>query len=112
MQNSVVMFTFFRSRPQISYVGKFGPNNQNCQFNLEIWYLTNLNMQNSMVMFTFSVKMEIPFSCKYGVKNQNCQFILKFGTKTNSNMWNSMVVWNFSVFDQKYPFWANFVQKI
>ena len=62
-------------------------------------------------MFTFSVKMEIPFSCKYGVKNQNCQFILKFGTKTNSNMWNSMVVWNFSVFDQKYPFWANFVQK-
>ena len=30
---------FFRFRPEISYLGKFGPNNQNCQFKLEIWYL-------------------------------------------------------------------------
>ena len=35
---------------------------------------------------------------------------LKFGTYTNSNMQNSMVIFTF--FDRKYPFWANFVQKV
>ena len=56
--------------------------------------------------------MEIPFLGKFGPKNQNCHFKLKFGTYTNSNMHNSMVMFILSVFDWKYPFWANLVQKV
>ena len=36
-------------------MGKFGSINQNCQFKLEFGIYTNLNMQNSMVVLTFSV---------------------------------------------------------
>ena len=45
-------------------------------------------------------------------KNQNGTFKLKFGTQTNLNVQNSMMMFNFSVFDWKYTFWANLVQKI
>ena len=53
MQNSMVMFTFsfFRFR----FLGKFGPKNQSCQFKLKFGTKTNLNMQSSMVVFTFAV---------------------------------------------------------
>ena len=56
--------------------------------------------------------MEISFLGKFGPKNQNYQLKLKFGTYTNSNMQNSMVMFTFSVFDRKYPYWANLVQKV
>ena len=40
-------------------------------------------MQNSVVMFTFSVFLPLtPFLKKFGSKNQNCQRELKFGTWT------------------------------
>ena len=42
---------FFRFRPEIPFFGKFGPKNQTYQF--KIGTKTNLNMQNSMVMFFF-----------------------------------------------------------
>ena len=45
---------FFRFRPQIPFLGKFGPKNQNCQFILKFGTWTNSNMQNSMAMFNFS----------------------------------------------------------
>ena len=45
---------FFRFRPQISFLGKFGPKNQNCQFILKFGTWINSNMQNSMAMFNFS----------------------------------------------------------
>ena len=54
----------------------------------------------------------MPFLGKFGPKNQNCHFKLKFGTCTNSNMQNSMVMFICSVFDQKYSFLANLVQKV
>ena len=38
-----------------SFLGKFGPKNQNCQFKLKFGTSTNSNMQNSVVVFTFSV---------------------------------------------------------
>ena len=60
----------------------------------------------------FCFWVEIPFLGKFGPKNQNCHFKLKFGTYTNSNMQNSMVMFILSVFDWKYPFWANLVQKV
>ena len=31
---------------------------------------------------------------------------------TNSNMQNSMMLFTFFVFEWKYPFWANLVQKV
>ena len=56
--------------------------------------------------------MEMPFLGKFGPKNQNTHFMLKFGTETNSNMQNSMTLFSFFIFEWKYPFWANFVQKV
>ena len=42
--------------------GKFGPKNQNCQLKLKLSTLTNSNMQNSMLVFTFYVfHPEYPF---------------------------------------------------
>ena len=70
-------------------------------------------MQNSMVMFTFSVfDRKNPFWANLDQKSQNYQFKLKFGTQTNSNMQYSIVVFTFFVFDQKCPFWANLVQNV
>ena len=87
--------------------------NQNRQPNGYLDFQINSNMQNSMMMFTFSVlNWRHPFLVKFNPKNQNCQFQLKFGTQTNSNMWNSLVVFTFSVLDWKHPFWRNLVQKI
>ena len=43
-------------------------------------------MQNSMVMFTFSIFDWNYLLVKFGPKNQNGQFKLKFGTETNLNM--------------------------
>ena len=46
---------FFRFRPQIPFLGKFIPKNQNCQLILKFGTWTNSNMQNSVAMFYFSV---------------------------------------------------------
>ena len=57
------------------------PKNQNCQFKMKFSTYTNLNMQNSMVVFTFTLfRPEISFLGKFGSINRNCQFKLKFGT--------------------------------
>ena len=97
----------------VPFLGKFGQKTQNCQFKLKFGTQTNSNMQNSMVMFTFSLfDWKYLFWVNLVQKNQNCQFELKFGTQTNFNMQNSMVVFTFSVLDQKNPFLANLVQKI
>ena len=45
---------FFRFRPQIPFLGKFGAQNQNCQFILKFGTWTNSYMQDSMVLFNFS----------------------------------------------------------
>ena len=60
----------------ISFLGNFGQKNQNGQFKLKLGTSTNSNMQNTMVLFTFSVLELIPFLSK----NQNCQFKLKLVT--------------------------------
>ena len=60
----------------------------------------------------FRFWVEISFLGKVGPKSQNSHFKLKFGTYTNSNMQNSMVMFIFFVFDRKYPYWANLVQKV
>ena len=60
----------------------------------------------------FRFQLEISFLGKFGPKNQNYQFKLEFGTYSNSNMQSSMVMPTFFVFDWKYLFWANLVQKV
>ena len=50
---------FFRFRPEIPFLGKFGPKNQTYQF--KIGTKTNLNMQNSMVMFFSVIDWKYPF---------------------------------------------------
>ena len=118
---------------EISFLAKFGPEYQNCQFKLKFGTKTNSNMQNwwcssfpfltgntlfkqiwsqkSMVVFIFSVlEWKHPLWANW-IPKINCQFKLKFGTKTKSNKQNSMAMLTFSVFDWKHPFWANLVQK-
>ena len=48
-------FTFSVLDQKNSFLGKSGQKNQNCQFKLKFGTKTNLNMRNSMMMFTFSV---------------------------------------------------------
>ena len=68
---------------------------------------TNSNVQNSMVMFTFSVfDQKYPFLGKLVAKLQNYFFKGKFGTYTDSNVQNLMLMLTFSVFALKYPFWT------
>ena len=94
------------------FLGKFGPKNQNCQFELEFSTYANLNMQNSKGMFTFSIfDRKYLFLGKFRSKNQNCQFELNFGTKTNSNMHNSMVMLTFSVLTKNTLFGQILIQK-
>ena len=98
-----------------TFLGKFGPKNQICQFELKfrtrlLWIYTELCRK--YVVFTFSVLgQKNPFWVNLVKKNKNCQFKLKFGTKTNLNKQNSMMMFTFSVFDQPYLSWANSVQK-
>ena len=70
MQNSTILFTFF-FRSEISFLRKFGPKTQYYQFKLEFGIYTNSNMQDSMVMFAFSILDE------FGLKTQNCQSKVK-----------------------------------
>ena len=48
----VHFFCFGREKP---FLGKSYKKNQNCQFKLKLGTKTNLNMRNSLMMFTFSV---------------------------------------------------------
>ena len=52
-----LMFSFsvFCFRLKIYFLDKFGPNHQNCQFYLKFATKSKLNIQNSMMMFSFSV---------------------------------------------------------
>ena len=46
---------FFCFRPEKPWLSKSDQKNQNCSFKLKFGVKTNLNMRNSMMMFTFSV---------------------------------------------------------
>ena len=48
-------FRIFSFRPDTPFLGKFGPKNQNCKFELKFGTCTNLNKHNSMVVFSFSI---------------------------------------------------------
>ena len=102
---------FFCFRPEIFFLGKFFQENQNCQFKRKFGTKTNLNIENSVVMFTFVFfRPEINLLGKFISKMKICWFKMTFGAYTNWYMQNSMVVFILSVLDRKYPFWTNFVK--
>ena len=51
--NGNIYFSFFTT--QIPLLDKFGPKNQNYQFKLKFGTSANSNMQNSVMVFTFSI---------------------------------------------------------
>ena len=53
MQHSTVVFTVLDK--EIPLLGKVGQKKQNCQFELKFRTLTNSNIENSVVMFAFSL---------------------------------------------------------
>ena len=67
-------------------------------------------MQNSVMMFTFSVFDHILLGQIWSKISK--LFKVKFDAKANSNMQIPMVVFIFSVLEWKSPFWANLVEKI
>ena len=54
MQNSMVVFTFL-FRQEMSFLSRFRPKNEKCQFKLKFCAQANSNIQNSTVVFTFSI---------------------------------------------------------
>ena len=114
MQNSMVVLSFSVLEPEIPFWSKFGWEIQNCHFKLKFGTLTDSNKYaelNGAVLFLYFWP-KIPFLDKCGARNQNYQFKLKLGTETSSNMQNSMAMFIFSVFDLRFPFGANLVQKV
>ena len=51
----MALLHIFCFRPETPFLGKFGPKDQNRQFKLKFGNKTISNVQNSMVVFTFSV---------------------------------------------------------
>ena len=51
----MAIFTFSVLNRKYPFSGKFGLKNQNYQFRLKLGTWNNLNIQNSKVMFIFSV---------------------------------------------------------
>ena len=77
------------------FFDKSGQRNQNFQLKRKFGTKTDLNMQNSMMLF----QKKFFFLGKFGPKIQNCLFKVKFDTKINSNMQNSIVMSILSVLD-------------
>ena len=109
-QNLTAVFTFFVFHQKCLSWANLVKKPRNCQFKVKLDTQINLNMQNSMTLFTFFFfcNSEIPVLDKFGPRNHNYHFKLKFGGQPNSNMQNSMAVLTFFISDQKCPFWANF----
>ena len=90
MQNSVVVLPFW-----VNLVQKIKIVILSLKFGTQ----SNLNMQNSMVMFTSSVlHWKYPFwQTLLKKKNQNYPSKLKFDTQTNFNLQNSVGMFTFMV---------------
>ena len=69
---------FFCFRPKIHFLGKFDSKIQNCFCKLKFGTHTNSNIQNAMVMFTFSI-----FDRKYSLRANLIQKIKIFSLTWN-----------------------------
>ena len=102
------MVVFILPPLEILFLGKLGPKNQKCQFELKIGTKTNLNMKNSMVMFispVFNQKypfLEICFVSQNSLLSYNLEPRL-------IGICRIQYYFSFCL-DWKYPFWVNLVQ--
>ena len=97
-------------RLEIPFLGKFDPENENCQFQLKFASLSISNTKNSMLIRTLSIfERKYPLYGKFVSKTQNCWLKLAFRIFANSNICNSMVIFILFFFKLEIPF---LVQKI
>ena len=78
----MVLFTVC-FRQEIAFLGRFGPESQNCQFKLKQLQYAELN---AVIHFFFFLEWKYLFKPNEVQKHQNSQFNLKFGTCTDSNV--------------------------
>ena len=99
--------------PEILFLRKFGPKNEDWQFKLKFGTQNNSNMQYSMTMLTLSV---LDWKCSFGGNLVQKVKIVSLSWILVSNLirilQNSMMLFTFSIFNQKYPFCANMVEKL
>ena len=108
MQNSMVTFTF----SVFDRANAFWANLvQKIKLVSSMWNSRVKLIQICRIQCWCSLFLFLSGNTHFG-QNQNYQSELKIGTYTNSSMLNSMIIFTFSVFDRKYPFWANLVQKV
>ena len=81
---------------------------KNCQFKLKFGKKTKSNMQNSMVMFPFSVFDPFRVNLNNIIKNDS----LRWNIVLTLILICTTVMLTFSVFDRQYLCWVNLVQKI
>ena len=90
-------------RPEIPFLGKFGPKKSKLLVQTEIWFLDWYEFSGfKRQCWLFQFRPEMSFLGKFGSKNQNYQFKLKFDTYTNWNMQNSVVLFYLSVSTSKF----------
>ena len=110
MQSKVQFFCF---RLETSFLDKFGPKNQNRQYKLKFGTWSNWNMQDSVVMFTFSVfYWKCPFWVnlvqKIKIANLSWNLAQRLIQIRRIKWWCPLSLF----LERKYHFWANFVQKV
>ena len=106
MQHSKVMFSLFLFLTRKAILRKFGPN-QNFQFKLKFVTKDNSNMQNSMIVFTFSLKYQANLVRKIKLVSFSWNLIPRLIRIWRIQWWYSL----FFCFERKYPFSANLVPK-
>ena len=92
------------------FLGKYGPKNQNCCFKLKLSTLPNLDMQVSMVMFTFSI-----FDRKYSFWSKKIKTVsLISWYSVPRRIWIFKIPWWCSLFcfRTEIPFLGKFSLKI
>ena len=107
------MFTF-PVLDQKTLFGQIWSKDQNCQFKLKFGTKTNLNLRDSMMMFTFSV-----FDHKYltwANLVQNIKFVCSKWNLIQRLIPMCKIQW-WCVFclletENSYPFWTNLVQNV
>ena len=112
MQNSVMLFTFFAFEWKYPFWENLV---QKVKMIGWIWNLVARLIRICRIQWWCSLFLFFCGNTFFGQiwsKNQNSHFKLKLGTSNNSNMQNSMVMFISFVFDPKYPFGANLVQKV
>ena len=98
MQNYVVL-TFSILDQRNLFCANLFKKNHSCQFKPKFATKANLNMGNSMMMFTFSVFFNINIFLGW-ISSKNLKlFKVKFDRNSNSKMLNSMVMSILSVLD-------------